>query len=531
MGDKRLFFPLLLFGIFFFLIAVTGFFQITIIKTNIEGLLKGEGETLFKSIAREIEISMEYLSLLEKSPSIITPNFLNLMDYDEAIVDDLYSQLTRTGAQDQNSIPASSFLITDRNGKPIRRRGSIKVEQSDLHLLADKDHQTIIRMPSQEDHAIFMGIKLPDRLIFLKLSDKELEKLRKKYVMKAIIDNEEKRLGVVEINVYDPSGALYLGSDLRPEGVFSIMKPLNSRYFPKYSMEILVSNELATDTFKRTSISFVVLLLFLMLGGAGGIYVIFQLERKHAMKLSEMEKSMAMKERLVSLGKLASGMAHEIRNPLNAMSMSIQRLKREFVPEKGKEEEYYSFLDIVRGELLRVNKIVEEFLLSTKSGVPVERQKMHKVVEDVVTMLREKAGSKGIEILNESDENALIECQQERMKQVFYNLIMNSMEAMGKGGRIRISSEYQNDKLRVLVRDTGPGIKKEDLMRIFEYHYTTKDKGMGLGLPISYMIVKDHGGDIRVASEEGKGTTFIITLPVSGQGEPGYRPAGPPDNK
>lgn len=518
MGDKRLFFPLLLFGIFFFLIAVTGFFQITIIKTNIEELLKGEGETLFKSIAREIEMSMEYLSLLEKSPSIITPNFLNVMAYDEAIVDDLYSQLTRTAVQDPKSIPGNTFLITDRNGKPISRKGSIKVEQSDLHLLINKDQQTIIRMPSHENHTLFMGIKLPDRLVFFALSDKELEKLRKKYVMKTILDNEEKRLGVVEINVYDGSGKLYLGSDRRPDGVFSIMKPLNSRYFPKYSMEILVSNELATDTFKRTSISFVVLLLFLMLGGAGGIYVIFQLERKHAEKLSELEKSMAMKERLVSLGKLASGMAHEIRNPLNAMSISIQRLKREFVPEEGKKEEYYSFLDIVRGELLRVNKIVEEFLLSTKSGVPMERQNLHKVVEEVVMMLREKARGKGIEIVNECDEGISIECQQERLKQVFYNLITNSIEAMGSGGTIRISNESQNANLRVLVRDTGQGIRKGDLLRIFEYYYTTKDKGMGLGLPISYMIVKDHGGDIQVMSEEGKGTTFIITLPVRNGG-------------
>ena len=139
-------------------------------------------------------------------------------------------------------------------------------------------------------------------------------------------------------------------------------------------MEILVSNKLAIDTFRRTSENFVMLLFFLVLSGAGSIYVIFRLERKHADRLTEMEKDMAMKERLVSLGRLASGMAHEIRNPLNAMGISIQRLKREFVPEQAKLDEYHRFLDIVRGELLRVNRIVEEFLLSTKSGMAMERR-------------------------------------------------------------------------------------------------------------------------------------------------------------
>ncbi len=132
--------------------------------------------------------------------------------------------------------------------------------------------------------------------------------------------------------------------------MLSILKPLDSRYFPSYSMEILISNKLASDTIRRTNANFIMLLLLLVLSGAAGIFLIFRLERKHALKLNEMEKDMVMKERLVSLGRLASGMAHEIRNPLNAISISIQRLKREFVPEQDKKGEYNKFLDIVRGE-------------------------------------------------------------------------------------------------------------------------------------------------------------------------------------
>ncbi len=514
MSDKKILFPLLLFGIFFVLIAITGFFQIAITKTNIERLLRGEGETLFNSVAREIEVNMEYLTLVEKTPSIITPNFLNVSTYDEAIVDDLYGQLTKPAGPDQNDIPLNNKLVVDKRGKELERKGSIRVDKARLDLLLWSDRQTVITLPNSNDQSLFLGVKLPDKLIFLALSPEEMETLRKMYVMKAIVENEEKRLNIADINVYDASHKLYLGSDKLPEDVFSIIKPLNSRYFPNYSMEILVSNKLAIDTFRRTSENFIMLLSFLMLGGAGSIYIIFRLERKHEERLAEMEKDMAMKERLVSLGRLASGMAHEIRNPLNAMGISIQRLKREFVPEQVKLDEYHRFLDIVRGELLRVNRIVEEFLLSTKSGMAMERQNLRAIIEEVVTMLREKAHGSGVRIVDESDESVFIDCQKERLKQVFYNLFINSIEAMSGEGSISISIQSENPHAKVFIRDTGPGIKKADLPKIFEYYYTTKDKGMGLGLPISYMIVKDHGGDIQVLSEEGRGSTFVITLPM-----------------
>ena len=266
-----------------------------------------------------------------------------------------------------------------------------------------------------------------------------------------------------------------------------------------------MSNKLAIDTFRRTSENFILLLFFLMLGGAGSIYVIFRLERKHADRLKEIEKDMDMKERLVSLGRLSSGMAHEIRNPLNAIGISIQRLKREFVPEQEKKEEYDRFLDIVRGELLRVNRIVEEFLLSTKSGMAMERQNLRGIIEEVAAMLHEKAGTAGIRISERKRRERGPRLPERAAQTGLLQSLRQQHRGHGHGGSITISSQSENSKVRVFIRDTGPGIKKADALKIFEYYYTTKDKGMGLGLPISYMIVKDHGGDIRVLSEEGKG--------------------------
>ncbi len=125
------------------------------------------------------------------------------------------------------------------------RKGSITVDKAHLDLLLKKDRQTVIRMPSDREHSLFMGIKLADRLLFFDLSPEELENLRKMYIMKTIIENEKKRLNIADITIYDGSGHVYLGSDKRSKNVFSILKPLDSRYFPNYSMEILVSNRLA----------------------------------------------------------------------------------------------------------------------------------------------------------------------------------------------------------------------------------------------------------------------------------------------
>ena len=192
-----------------------------------------------------------------------------------------------------------------------------------------------------------------------------------------------------------------------------------------------------------------------------------------------MEKDMAMKERLVSLGRLASGMAHEIRNPLNAISISIQRLKREFVPEHEKKEEYDKFLDIVRGELLRVNRIVEEFLLSTKAGQSMEPQNLRGVIEEVVTMLREKADRAGIVIHNEAGGQVILEFQKERMKQVLYNLIMNGIEAMSKGGSIHISTSLRRPPRPGLHKGHGPGDQERGSLQ--GLRVLLHDKGQGHG--------------------------------------------------
>jgi signal transduction histidine kinase len=109
----------------------------------------------------------------------------------------------------------------------------------------------------------------------------------------------------------------------------------------------------------------------------------------------------------------------------------------------------------------------------------------------------------------------MVECQTERIKQAFYNLLLNGIESITGKGTVAVTSVYKGSQVHISIIDNGSGIMDEHMHSIFEYYYTTKDKGMGLGLPISYMIVKDHGGDIKVSSEKGKGTKFVVSLPLT----------------
>jgi len=517
MVDKKTYiFPSLLFIIFFILIAITGFVQFRVIQKNIEALLKSEAGIIVNHIRREIDINLEYLNLLDVSPSIITPNFLNVLVYDEEIVENLYTFFKTASIDAIQKCPVANILVLDRKGTVVLKKGTMQIQPSYIKRLMSGKEEPFVKMPNGTDKSLLMGIKISEHFVFFRLDEKELGTLRTRHIIKEIIDREEKRLNIAGINIYDEKGVQY-ASSLEGEASasrFVLNKPLESRFLPGFSVEVLLSRNLAKDILRRTTVNFVFILVFLVISGALSTYIIFYLERRYSERMRAMEKELALKERLVSLGKLASGMAHEIRNPLNAVSMSVQRLKREFIPEGGKKQEYDRFIDIMRDELSRINRIVEEFLLSTKSQAPFLNENLYAVVDEIMIILKEKANTSGVELINNVDRECFVETQKERLKQAFYNIVLNGIEAIHNGGYIEVSTKTVGDMIEISIKDTGQGIKEEDTGKIFEYYYTTKDKGMGLGLPISYMIIRDHGGDIKVTSGAAKGTTFCLTVPV-----------------
>ncbi len=329
MTDKKNYiFPSLLFAIFFFLVIATGFFQIRIIKKNVEDLLMGEGEIVYNHIKREIDINLEYVSLLEKSPAIITPNFLDIMVSDEAIVEDLYNLVSSSDNSQIENLPLTNYTVYDTKGSVIFKKGKVQAPDAELRSLIMKKRKMLLKMPTNKDRSLFMGMRIQERVFFFEIDEQEMDILRKKSVLQDIVDREGKQFNVVGINIYDQKGIPFVTRQSESTDAYVLSRPLNSQFLPGYKIEILISTVLAGDTLRRTTMNFIFILVLLVISGALSTFAIFNLERKHEKKVSEMERELELRERLVSLGKLASGMAHEIRNPLNAISLSVQRLKR-----------------------------------------------------------------------------------------------------------------------------------------------------------------------------------------------------------
>ncbi len=273
-----------------------------------------------------------------------------------------------------------------------------------------------------------------------------------------------------------------------------------------------------------------IFLVLVMLIALLAMWLLFHNQNTHLAGIVEMERKLDKAERLSALGQLAAGVAHEIRNPLNAVSMASQRLKREFVPEDpGKSGEFESLAGVIRDEIRRLNGIIEEFLTFSKS----RRLEFHDypvtdVLQKIVSLMREEAAVKRIEIRTHwSADGVVIPMDMDKLQQALLNIIKNAMESIDGAGTIDIAvARETKGSVSVRISDTGCGMTAGEVERIFSPDYTTKDKGLGLGLPLAHEIVRGHSGEINVFSERDKGTTFEIVLPAEKPGETPSRREG-----
>lgn len=224
--------------------------------------------------------------------------------------------------------------------------------------------------------------------------------------------------------------------------------------------------------------------------------------------------------RLEALGTLAAGVAHEVRNPLNSVSMTIQYLKDDLdaPPESRiKSDEAIECLDVMAKQVKELDRIVEEFIQLTR---PVEMNlKMTELNTFMDNISRDYASS--LEIANVklkcdySKDPIYAKVDQDKLKRAISNVIINAIQAMPDGGQLHITTSWDKPQKAAIIEisDTGIGISQENVDRLFEPYFTTKPNGTGLGLAITYRIIESHGGDIRVKSIEGQGATFTIVLP------------------
>ncbi|MCX5834610.1 MAG: ATP-binding protein [Deltaproteobacteria bacterium] len=254
-----------------------------------------------------------------------------------------------------------------------------------------------------------------------------------------------------------------------------------------------------------------------MLIGLFSLWFLYMNQNRHLARIEEMRKQLEQFERLSALGQLAAGVAHEIRNPLNAISLASQRLQREFLPEKGKEEEFQQLAGVIRDEIRRLNEIIEDFLSFFRSRrLEFRDYSVRDVLFKLVSLIEEEAKTKGVSIkLQSIDSVNPVPMDVDKLQQAFLNIIKNAMESIPGEGAISIAVEPSgSDWISIKFTDTGSGLTPEEIERIFNPEYTTKEKGLGLGLPIAHEIVRGHGGRILVQSTPGSGTTFDVRLPA-----------------
>ena len=247
------------------------------------------------------------------------------------------------------------------------------------------------------------------------------------------------------------------------------------------------------------------------------MWLLYHDQNRHLAGIIEMERRLEKAERLSSLGQLAAGVAHEIRNPLNAISMATQRLKRDFSPsDTAKANDFQNLSGVIRDEIRRLNGIIEEFLSFSKSRrLELSDFSITEVLQKIVNLMQEEATTRGITLETKWRLSpAVIPMDINKLQQAFLNFIKNAMESITDQGTITIAVDKENKNyILVSISDTGCGMTAEEIEKIFSPEYTTKEKGLGLGIPLAMEIIRGHGGDIRVISRQGLGTTFEIILP------------------
>jgi two-component system sensor histidine kinase PilS (NtrC family) len=253
-------------------------------------------------------------------------------------------------------------------------------------------------------------------------------------------------------------------------------------------------------------------------GEMSGLIVTFQ----DLTEVRSMEESVRRKDRLAAVGRVAAGLAHEIRNPLGAMRGAIQVLQSQTPPETAQA----SLMEIILRESDRLNKIITNFLTYARPRVNnFSEIDVREAIQDTFALLKHSPDVQANHTLEFSapEKPVLISADPTQLKQIFWNLARNSMNAMPGGGRLSVGLvSLPNQRIQIIFTDTGCGMSPEQVERLFEPFSDSTTGGTGLGLSIVYQIVRDHGGTINVRSRENDGTTITVELPIDFRSSNGF---------
>lgn len=270
-----------------------------------------------------------------------------------------------------------------------------------------------------------------------------------------------------------------------------------------------LSRETADQMLKKEQGRGIIFMCFMVFIAIISMWFLYRNQNRHLAKMREMERRLHQAERLSAMGRLAAGVAHEIRNPLNAISMACQRLQK---------DNLLQLTGIIRDEIRRLNHIIEEFIaFSRMRKLELKNNDIIDLLRQIILLAEGEADSRGITIETDWSESPLmILIDFDKIKQAIFNIVKNAMESISGRGSITLSVEKEGKKwAKITISDTGGGLSREEREQIFNPDYTTKEKGLGLGLALAHEIIQGHSGEIRVMSEPGTGTTFEILLPMN----------------
>ncbi len=236
--------------------------------------------------------------------------------------------------------------------------------------------------------------------------------------------------------------------------------------------------------------------------------------QKTTADLRKTEAQLIRSDKLAALGQLAAGIAHEIRNPLTSINILIHSMTENLPSGDSHKED----LKVIEEEINRINEIVDQFLRFAKPAPPLlEKADVLSVLEEILQLLRPQIEKHQILLQKEFESLPMILMDREQMKQAILNLLLNAVQAMPKGGHLTLRGQnsIEGQWIHILIQDSGVGIPVEDMNKLFDPFFSTKEGGMGLGLSIAHRIIDQHRGKIEVDSVAGKGTRFTLWLPIS----------------
>jgi signal transduction histidine kinase len=567
-------FLLIIWGLLALLLLVNGIYETKRLRDNLYRLLHDEGSALIAGLEKSAQTAFASAAAVEAFPeasALLIPFPSNPMALDDSVVDLLLDIAFQMDRQMGSRHPEEKELagiakawhlslvawITPHRALsyPPSREGLAEGDSFYRPLLEGKASYNIQRSEKKktgqmERLSVAIVRKSGEGILAIRADESSIRTLRQRVLLQGLVDEwkgrgetryiifqgedleiwadtASERIGQKEesdfLRQVPARGAQEaMARELGGEKVLEMAKLVVLEPDSRGILRVGLSTERVDEILKNDQRNLLLFSLLLLISGGAGIAFISRMENRHLARVREMEEKVLQSEKLSSLANLAAGVAHEIRNPLNVIGMAIQRLQREFAPTPpDSQKEYLRFTDVLRGEVKRVNQIIEQFLFFARPArLDLQTGRIQEVLKDLLLLARETADQHGIQLIDGiAAEIPALKLDRQRMHEALWNLVNNSLQAMPRGGRLEISARGHQSRKEVLIEiaDTGEGIPEDNLGRIFDYYFTTKEKGMGLGLPLAHKIIQDHGGTIEVRSVVEKGTTFRVTLPVPGE--------------